>query len=108
MGESKQDLPPSAGSAEASQLLLTANDIALAATACSLAIAWWRAQPASGYRRAEISKLSDLCSKLQDALNATLPALGLEDCAIDGGDEPLYGPLDASATREPPSESEGR
>lgn len=74
--------------------LLTSNDIALAAAACSLAIAWHNLQPRSGFGAREKQKLKDLCKKLHHAGNHLNPFVDdTEAMPLDWGDDPIYGPI---------------
>lgn len=68
---------------------LTGNDIALATNAVSLALAWWKEQPASGFKREQMAKLSALSLRLQHISMYAYPYEWGDDMPLDFGDEPI-------------------
>lgn len=73
---------------------LTGNDIALAASACSLAAAWWREKPRSKLGNARMKELKALCDKLQALDDTAYPHVRYDESEgfnvpEDYGDEPI-------------------
>jgi hypothetical protein len=73
--------------------LLSSNDLAGAAQAVQLALAWYRDQPKSGWRRKEEAKFKALLAKLDVASDHKNPYSDSDEMPLDWGDDPIYGPL---------------
>lgn len=70
-------------------MMLTGNDLALAMSAASLAIAWHKSKPTSGFGRKEIKKYNDLIRKLQVIGDSAYPYASTDCMPNDIGEEPI-------------------
>ena len=82
---------------------LTGNEVAMAANACALAIAWWKQRPKTKWSRTRIAEFEALSAKLQAIDDFAYPNVRYDEDegfnVADCGDEPIMA-LDAEVVAQ--------